>query len=42
VGATKADVAEVAANAIVQNQLIELSPVTPEIGDLQEILEASF
>jgi alcohol dehydrogenase len=42
VGATQADVAEVAANAILQNQLIELSPITPQADHLQEILEASF
>ena len=41
-GATKADVAEVAGAAILQDQLIELSPVTPHVDDLLKILEASF
>ena len=41
-GATKADVAEVAGTAILQDQLIELSPVTPHVDDLLKILEASF
>ncbi len=41
-GATKAEVAEVAGNAILQKELMELSPVAPHAEDLQRILEASF
>ena len=42
VGASKSDIAELVAKSVLQNQLLELSPVTPEAGDLQGILEASF